>query len=191
MQPHYYTVTGTSANLSTTIHQRSTAPSFEEVFKRYYSDMFRYAFCITKTQDIAEEVVNDVFVKFWSAGESLHIRSSIRAFLVTATRNHAIDRLRKSVRLRNRLREISDVHTTDYALPHEIVVGEETERLIEAAIEALPPQGKLIFKMSRDHEMTYGEIARTLDLSIKTVEAHMGKSLKSLRANLREEGVMG
>ena len=164
--------------------------TFEQVFRENYSGLCRYAHVITKARDAAEEVVNDVFLKYWATREELQIRSSVRAYLVTATRNHAIDRLRKTVRQRSRCHELTGDFTADYAMPHEIVIGEETNHLIEAAVEALPPQGKLIFKMSRDNSMTYSEIASSLGLSVKTIEAHMGRSLKFLRATLREKEVL-
>lgn len=166
-----------------------TAGQFERVFREHYPGLYRYAYVITKAHDVAEEVVNDVFLKFWSGGGEKQVHSSVKSFLVRATRNHAIDQLRKHTRQRNRWRELVGDFCSAYDEPHEILVGGETNQLIEAAIAGLSPQRRRIFKMSREEQMTYGEIARELNLSVKTVEAHMGGSLKHLRTALREQGV--
>lgn len=164
---------------------------FECLFRQYYPELCRYAFTLLQKQELAEEVVNEVFIKYWKHQKEIQIRSSLRAYLQTITRNVAIDRLRSISRNRLKSHALDGDYVTDYAQPHDILIGQETQHLIEAAIEALPPQGKLIFRMSRDHEMSYSEIAKLLGLSIKTIEAHMGRSLKCLRRRLQHTLVQG
>lgn len=174
-----------SARLAATqLPQKSlseTATHFNQVFREHYQGLCRYAYRITKTRDAAEEVVNDVFLKFWMGGGQEQVHTSVKSFLVRATRNHAIDHLRKQARARNRWYELRGDFDSEYVGPHDMLVGDETNHLIETAIRSLPPQGQRIFNMSRDERKTYGEIARELDLSVKTVEAHMSRSLKQLR----------
>lgn len=158
---------------------------FDRLFNQFYPGLCRYAQSLLQTEDAAQEVVNEVFVKYWKNQEALTIRSSIHAYLVTATRNMAIDRLRSISRRRFTSHELEGDYTTDYAQPHDILVEAETHSLIEEAIEALPPQGRLIFRMSRDNGMSYAEIAQSLGLSVKTIESHMGRSLKCLRKRLQ------
>ncbi len=105
---------GQSARLTTT-------HTFEQVFREHYPGLCRYAYVITKARDVAQEVVNDVFLKYWTIRETVQIRSSVKAFLVTATRNQAIDRLRKSTRQCHRWGELTGDFKANYALPHEII----------------------------------------------------------------------
>lgn len=165
--------------------------AFEHLFRQYYPELYQCAYALLQKQDLAEEVVHEVFIKYWKHQKEIQIRSSLRAYLQTITRNLAIDRLRSISRNRLKSHALEGDYTTDYAQPHDILIGQETQHLIEAAIEALPPQGKLIFRMSREHEMSYSEIAKLLGLSIKTIEAHMGRSLKCLRKRLQHTLMQG
>lgn len=172
-------------NRETNSTRRQSHRDFEHLFHQFYPGLCRYAQTLLQTEDAAQDVVNEVFVKYWKNQEEIKIRSSIHAYLVTATRNMAIDRLRSIHRHRFTSHELEGDYTTDYAQPYDILVETETHCLIEAAIEALPPQGRLIFRMSRDNGMSYNEIAQALGLSIKTIESHMGRSLKCLRKRLQ------
>ncbi|MEM6339429.1 MAG: sigma-70 family RNA polymerase sigma factor, partial [Pseudomonadota bacterium] len=101
-----------------------------------------------------------------------------------AVRNQAIDYVRKQNRERSFKGEIDRDYESNYASPHDRVVGEELGKKVDAAIESLPPQGKYIFKLSRYKGMKYREIADLLDISIKTVETHMRRSLIHLRSQI-------
>lgn len=164
--------------------------AFQELFHKYYSALCQQAYMLTHSSDIAEEIVSDVFLKVWKNRESLQIKISILAYLMKATRNASIDYLRQVTRQRAYNHDIEGDFTSDYASPSDMIIGDETQKIIERAIEALPPQCKLIFRMSRDSEMTYTEIASKLNLSIKTIETHMGRSLKFLRESLRQQAVL-
>lgn len=165
--------------------------AFQTLFHKYYATLCQQAYMLTQSSDIAEEIVSDVFLKIWRNRETLQIKISILAYLMKATRNASIDYLRQKTRQRAYNHDIEGDFTSDYASPTDMMIGDETLTIIEKAIEALPPQCKLIFRMSRDAEMTYTEIATKLNLSIKTIETHMGRSLKFLRESLRQQAVLG
>ena len=172
------------------VTNQSDYTAFEQLFHRHYSNLCRYAYTYLKAHDASEEVVSDVFLKIWKNREVLQIQSSISAYLVRATRNLAIDHLRYLNRQRRKTYDLVGDFQANDASPSDLIIGTETNRLIEAAIEALTPQAKLIFRMSRDSNMTQSDIAQKLNLSIKTVEAHMGRALKSLRESLRQQAVL-
>ena len=180
----------TDAYLIQQVTSQSDYAAFEQLFHRHYSNLCRYAYTYLKAHDASEEVVSDVFLKIWKNRDTLHIQSSISAYLGRATRNLAIDHLRYSNRQRRKTYDLVGDFQANDASPSDLIIGNETNRLIEAAIEALTPQAKLIFRMSRDNNMTQADIAQKLNLSIKTIEAHIGRALKSLRASLRQQAVL-
>jgi RNA polymerase sigma-70 factor, ECF subfamily len=180
----------TDAHLIEQVTSQSDYTAFEQLFHRYYNSLCRYAYTYVKAYDEAEEIVSDVFLKIWKSRDVLQIQSSISAYLVRSTRNSAIDRLRYLNRQRRKTYDLVGDFEGNYASPSDVVIGKETNTLIEAAIAALTPQAKLIFSMSRDKGMTQADIAQTLNLSVKTVEAHMGRALKSLRESLRQQAVL-
>lgn len=171
-------------------HLDDTKQNFEQLFHHYYEPLCRFAFSLVDSVEMAEEIVSDVFVKIWKKQENLAIKTSLRAYLFTSVRNQSIDYLRKAVRQRTQPAEICSSFPSNYDSPEERTISSELEVFIEAAIDALPPQGRKIFRLSRDNGMKYHEIADHLHISIKTVETHMGRSLKYLRERLLVAGIM-
>lgn len=167
---------------------KDDARALEILFHRHYETLCRYVFAILKCHHTTQEVVSDVFLKIWNQRHTLHIQVSLRAYLLTAVRNLAIDYLRRQAR--HRTVEADAIHSDlpcGYTSAHDQVVGREADDIIEAAIERLPRQGRAIFRLSRDGGMKYREIADYLGLSIKTVETHMTRSLVYLRNEVSEK----
>ena len=159
--------------------------AFEELFHRYYAVLCQRVRGMIDCPHRTEEIVSDVFIKMWNNRRKLSISSSLKAYLFTAVRNQAIDFLRKQARNRTIDGEIRSAVPSTYSSPEEAVIFEEVSDAVEAAIEALPPQGRHIFRLSRDEGLKYREIASLLNISIKTVETHMRRSLIFLRKELR------
>jgi RNA polymerase sigma-70 factor (ECF subfamily) len=168
--------------------QHDDARALEMLFQRHYAGLCRYVYAILKCRHTTEEVVSDVFLKIWNQRHTLHIQSSLKAYLLIAVRNLSIDYLRRSARRRT---VGADAIHPDlpcaYTSATDQVIGDESARIVEAAIERLPKQGKIIFRLSRDGGMKYREIAEHLGLSIKTVETHMTRSLVFLRQEVSEK----
>jgi RNA polymerase sigma-70 factor, ECF subfamily len=161
--------------------------SFNMLFQKQYEPLCRFAYSFVDSAELAEEIVNDVFVKIWKNRESFEIRSSLQAYLLTAVRNRSVDYLRKAMRRRTQSEEACQNLAADYGCPESHTISGELEHMIESAIDRLPKQGRAIFRLSRDRGMKYHEIAEHLNLSIKTVETHMGRSLKFLREQLQNK----
>jgi RNA polymerase sigma-70 factor, ECF subfamily len=164
------------------------AKALEVLFHRHYSALCRYVFTIMQCKHTTEEVVSDVFLKIWNQRHALTIQSSVKSYLLAAVRNLSIDYLRRQIR--RRTVGADAIHPDlpcDYTSAYDQVVGDETLQLVEAAIERLPKQGRIIFRLSRDGGMKYREIADHLGLSIKTVETHMTRSLVFLRQELGDK----
>jgi RNA polymerase sigma-70 factor (ECF subfamily) len=133
---------------------------------------------------VAEELVQDLFLDLWTRRADLAADRSITAYLYAAARNRALNHLRRE-------RRVAPFPAT--SLPHredaDPAAPDESELLdaleLQDAIDHLPARCRLIFTLNRRHEMTYGEIAASLGLSVKTVETQMGRALKSLRDRLR------
>lgn len=162
--------------------------SVEQLFHQHHKNLCRYALRFTQCTHTAEEIVSEVFFKLWKNREHLQAISSPYGYLVFATRNACIDYLRTKNRRSCIAGELSQDYQANDASPSELLIGSETQRLIERALEALTPHSRQIFLMNRDSKMTYSEIAAALDLSVKTVEAHMRRSLKTLRERLLSAG---
>lgn len=156
---------------------------FEEFFKRHYVNFCLLAYRYLNDRDMAEEVVQDVFVKIWEKRSFIEVKGSLTAYFNMAIKNTCLNYLKH--------KRVEVVFTQNYLQQQKDEVSpldniDELTEKIKQAIEKLPPQRKKIFLMSRYDGLKYYEIANTLNLSVKTVEAQMGLALKQLREQLRE-----
>lgn len=156
---------------------------FKEVFKQYYNPLCNFAASILKDKKLAEDVVHDVFEKLWDKRSELNINDNEKSYLFTSVRNKAIEVIRKNKSdqklevdyinstLENGLDEVSDKY----------LLKEKLYR----SIRQLPPKCQKVFLLNKINGLTYIEIADDLDISVKTVENHMGKAFRLLREMMK------
>lgn len=159
--------------------------AFEFLFKSQYESLCRRAYTLLNDMDEAEETVQQVFIGVWEKRKTMQVTESIHAYLAKSVHNAALNRIKH---LNVRMRYTKEQQLNFEANPPitEISHANELKSRISAAIEGLPEQCRLIFKLSRFEEMKYAEIAEQLGISIKTVENQMGKALKVLREKLKD-----
>ncbi len=164
-------------------------PTFEQVFRAHYVALHAYANIILKDTDGAEEVVQTVFLKLWEKRSGLRITTSLKAYLYKAVYHGSLNHI-KHEKVRQRHWEQTHYTMNQQLSPDnsQIMEGQEKELMkrIQQTLEALPEKCRLVFHLSRFEELKYGEIAEQLEISVKTVEAHMSKALKTLRLELAE-----
>lgn len=157
---------------------------FEVLFKAHYSSLCSYANMYLNDLDAAEDMVQEVFFKFWQNMADTEIRTSVKSYLFRAVRNaclNLIDHLKVREEYGKHLKiEMPGGPVTDSDEP---IVSELEER-IRVAIDALPPERRKIFILSRYEGLKYKEIADKHGISVKTVENQMGKALAFLREQL-------
>lgn len=160
--------------------------AFEMLFRTYYQPLCNYAYTFVQDRDEAEEIVQSAFLSVWEKRESLEIRTAVKPYLYAMVRNACLNVIKhekiKQLHVEGELamaeRSIESVSRT--------VMASELEGRIGNAMEKLPGQCRLIFKLSRFEELKYAEIAAQLNISVKTVENQMGKALKIMREELRD-----
>lgn len=157
--------------------------AFEDVFRRYYSPLCWHAAGITGDLESAEEIVEELFYIFWKDRENLQIFQSLKSYLYKAVRNEALQHCRhKEVRARYREYVLANNASSTPAYdPHRQLEYQELQRIIRTTLDKLPGRRLRIFQMHRMEGKKYAEIASSLSLSVKTVEAEMTKALRTLR----------
>ncbi len=166
--------------------QQGNERVFEVVFRKYYQALCNYGFGLLKDMDDAEEIVQSIFTKLWEQRAEIEITVSLKSYLYRAVHNTCLNRI-KHLKIQDTYRQhVGDFLTLNHGSATDELYKSELEQRIAAAIEKLPEQCKLIFRMSRFEELKYQEIADQLNLSIKTVENQIGKALKILRTELAE-----
>ncbi len=160
--------------------------AFEIVFNKYFKRLCVYASRFLYSDESAEEVVQEVFVRFWERSESLNPESSLAAYLYRSVYNTCLNQIKHE--------KVKDNYKTymlnymEHNLPGSDVDDEQKELLkqVYAAIDDLPPMCSEIFKLSRYEGLKYQEIADHLEISLKTVEVQMGKALRVLRDKFKK-----
>lgn len=165
---------------------RGDIKAFEELFHRYYPGMCSYSESIVHIPEVAEEVVQDVFYNIWKNKDALHITTSWQSYLYRSVFNNSMMYLRKAKReqpLEDHLAELQAGTGEDM---DEKMDTDAMNALIIYTLDSLPERTREIFTLSRFEGMKYKEIADKLEISVKTVEANMGKALKALRTSLTD-----
>ncbi len=157
---------------------------FRMVYDQYKSKLYWYCLKFIKSSEVAEEIVQDAFVKLWEHKESLNPDSCLGAYLYTLVKHRVLNHLKKEALNAAYVKEkrfTADVSGNNAEA--ELDYSNYWE-LANLAIAKLPPQRQLIFKQSRQHEMSNQEIAAALGISVNTVKVQLVKALKTIRASL-------
>jgi RNA polymerase sigma-70 factor, ECF subfamily len=158
--------------------------AFEALFRTYHAALCAFAYRYLGERDLAEEMVQEVFLFVWERRETWQVRTSAKSYLFTAVRNAAVSYLRHERVVRRRETEALQLLEVPCESADFEVTAAETTAAIQRAIARLPERCRLVFTLHREQGLTYAEVADVLDISPKTVEVQMGRALKSLRKAL-------
>ena len=158
----------------------------ELLFRRYYKPLCSHAIRYVYSKEIAEDLVSDVFCKFWKNESYKNITSSFRFYLFRSVRNTAFTYLRSEFNTVERSEQYDIVEVAENLKADSICIYEETLARVKLLVDSMPPQCKKIFLLSRFESKGNKEIAEELNLSLKTIEAHMGKALGIMRKGLKD-----
>jgi RNA polymerase sigma-70 factor, ECF subfamily len=158
------------------------------VFDKYYGELCRLSFKYVGRTEIAEDIVQEIFINIWNKRFQLDNTGNIKPYLIRCAINASINYIKSKY---NRLHLEMDVslleERSDYS-PLDELKGSELLNLIKQAIETLPDKCRIIFVLSRFSNLTYREIAEKLGVSVKTVEAQVSIALRRLEKHVNKGG---
>jgi RNA polymerase sigma-70 factor (ECF subfamily) len=162
---------------------------FKVLFKLYYSRLCSYATTFVKVEDIAEEIVQETFIKLWENRATIEIEHSFKSYVFRSVHNNCINYLKKSEVLKRQSRQMADeiLYHNEVALRNcspgiiDDLISEELEIRLNIALYNLPDQARKIFMLSRFDQLSYNEIAYALKISVNTVKTQMKRNLSKLR----------
>lgn len=160
--------------------------AFEHLFRKYYRPLCTYACTLVRDKDEAEEVVQTVFYNLWKKRESLNIDGAVKPYLYRAAHNDSLNRLKHQKVKREYAGDYLKTAEQRSADASGRLQAKELDQRIHRAIDSLPEQCRQVFRLSRFGHLKYSEIADKLEISVKTVENHMGKALRLLREQLKD-----
>ncbi|WP_394676035.1 RNA polymerase sigma factor [uncultured Sphingobacterium sp.] len=159
--------------------------SFEELYKTYAPKMYRIAYSQINDQDIAGNIVHNVFLSIWERRDTLIIEKP-EHFLTHATKLQIIKNFRDAANQKQHLQSsLLGYNEADYSTQHEIYYNDLSDR-IQTLINKLPPQCRRVYMMRDQQGLDNSQIAFQLGISLSAVKQHIGNALSFLRANLND-----
>lgn len=155
--------------------------AFEEIYKRYWDKIYAVAFHRLKTTQEAEDIVQTIFLNLWRRRSALPAFLNINAYLSTAVKYEILNRLAKENRHLDYQHHIKRQGLVGENTTQEMLSFDELQKNIEQTVRALPEKCQLVYRLSREGNLTEKEIAQQMNISTKTVESHLTKALKALR----------
>ncbi|KPK82654.1 MAG: hypothetical protein AMS27_14375 [Bacteroides sp. SM23_62_1] len=164
--------------------KKNDLKTLQDLFDAYYKKLVRHSIKFVMKKEIAEEIVQDIFIRIWNNRETLTIEKSIDAYLFASVRNGSINYL-KSKYAKIRFVDLDDTGISPlYHTDEDDIITGELLKALHQAIHSLPPRCKVIFNLSRNAGLSNEEIANQLNISKKTVQAQIGIAIQKIKKHL-------
>ncbi len=188
LAPHFLKTLSMSIQISDEILlskiKNDNGLAFNTLFTRYYKKLCYYAERITGNSELAEEVVQELFIRIWESRQTLEVEKSFKAYLYRSTYNRSVNALRTIKKTEMADAESIYIESYHYA-DNDILYFELETRLFEI-IDAFPEKQRNVFILKRFDNKSYKEIAAELSMTERMVEKYLSKSLSALRKELSE-----
>ena len=163
--------------------KQSNQEAFTTLYKKYWKQVYNFSRLYLTSQSVAEEVVQEVFIKVWESRDFMREGDNFKGLLFIITRNLIFNMHRKNLNEDFYRMTVLSAMESSYDIEEEIDAKNLSE-YIDLLIADLPPRRREIFNLSRKENKSYKEISQLLGVSEKTVENQIGEALKFLRKNL-------
>ena len=157
--------------------------AFKLLYNRYWKRMLAKAYTQLQSYTIAEEVVQDAFINFWNRRHTLQLKYSFHTYIASVVRYEVMAQVAKKSKQPLYMDDLNMPGIADHSTQNWLDFDELKSNL-DMLVNTLPEKCRLVFKLSRENGMSDKQISENLEISRKTVEAHLGKALKTLRLSI-------
>jgi RNA polymerase sigma-70 factor (ECF subfamily) len=158
-----------------------TRADFNDLVRQLNRNLYGHAFRILRSQEEAEDAVQEVFIKLWNLGRKLDEYTNVAALSVTMTRNYCIDQIRKKKHFIMEDIDKNDIKNTKDASPYELMDNKESEKIVAGIIDHLPDIYKIVIVLREFEDMSYEEIAVKTQQNINTLRVTLSRARKMIR----------
>jgi RNA polymerase sigma-70 factor (ECF subfamily) len=160
--------------------------AYRTLYDRYWNKLLVHAMLKLHVEEEAEEILQDIFLNLWRRRKTIQIKNTFHTYIASIVKYEILHHLARQ-KAKNTLEgKVSALYTVEDNTTQDWLDFEDLRDQIEASVCSLPEKCQLVFRLSREQGFTEKEIAGALHISLKTVEAHIGKALKKLRSSLTE-----
>ncbi|MEP6674345.1 MAG: RNA polymerase sigma-70 factor [Ferruginibacter sp.] len=165
--------------------------SLAELYHLYNKKLIQFSKAITRSQELAEEAVEDVFVKLWSQRHKILEIENLSVYLYVAIKNTSLNILSRKITsgIHSSFDNMDIEINSNSATPYDILLSAEMMLQLQQAIESLPSRCKTVFKLVREDGLRYKEVAAIMNISVNTIDVHMANAIAKITAILHSAGV--
>jgi RNA polymerase sigma-70 factor (ECF subfamily) len=163
--------------------------SFDDLYFYYYPKLYAFSKTFLKVEDDINDILQEVFIKTWDNRKKIKDVETFNAWIFTITKNSVVTYFREKIRQKDFESRVRKMAVGELVFNDSLEYKDLKER-VDQLVEQLPEKRKMIFKLSREKGLSNREIAKKMEISIKTVEDHMLYSLRFLRNNLKDFEVL-
>ena len=158
-----------------------------ELYRLISKRLHHFARVITRSPEVAEEIVEDVFVKLWSNRHRINEVENLTVYLYVAVKNRSLNAIsQKATDLIRAPFDDLDIEAGQVVSdPYNLLVTAEMMKRMQQAVDNLPPRCKMIFKLVREDGLKHREVAEILNISINTVDVQMAIAIKKICTELQ------
>ena len=163
--------------------KESNEQAFNELYSRFWYPLFRTSYSIIRDEELARDVIQDIFTQLWIRRSELEIQN-IKAYLKQSTKLKCFEFLRRKnidTEVLDRFKQVAFTYNTELEISFQ-----EVKKHYEESLSSIPEKSQTVFKLSRIENLSNKEIASKLNISHKTVEYHISNALKHLRLALTD-----
>ncbi|MGN6438782.1 MAG: RNA polymerase sigma factor [Agriterribacter sp.] len=155
--------------------------AFTQLYHLYSKKLFLNIYRLVKIQEVAEEILQEIFVLIWEKRETIVVHQSFKGYLFRIAENKVTDFFRKLHRDRVLFERVKEVSSSVYTHIEEKLFSNESASVFRKAIDALPPQRRQVFCLCKMEGRSYSEVSRLLGISTSTINDHIVKATRSVR----------
>ncbi|UKJ07010.1 RNA polymerase sigma factor [Solitalea lacus] len=168
--------------------------AFTILFNHYHHHLFIFSKKLSKSEEIALEIVQDVFLKVWTLRERLTELDNFGGYLTRIVRNHSLNVIRQIARkekpsLNSSINSDDFVDTTIFDITQQKLDYNDSLKILNEALDLLAPQQRKVYQLCHIEGLKYEEAAHQMNISIETVRAHMKKALQKIREHFAKNAI--
>jgi len=168
--------------------QGGDGKAFKQLYDRYRPNVYQTSLRYLKSSHLAEEVVQEVFMKIWLEKARLDNVNSIKAWIYIMTKNNILNRLKKLALEWKANAHFANNSTADLSTVNNLH-DKEYRQVLDEVVQSLPKQQREVFELARYQYLSYRDIGEKLDISPLTVKTHMSRAIKSIRLKMNGFGL--
>lgn len=155
--------------------------AFDQLYEKYSHPLYLNLLKLTKSEQVAEELLQDIFIRIWNKRDTLDIHTGFGNYVFKISQNLVYDFFKKAKQDKQLRTQITSVAAEEYTHIEENLLSKENRTLLHRAIVTLPPARQQVFKLCKLEGKSYEEVAAILGISVSTVNDHIVKATRHIR----------